>query len=344
MKSLRWLLLVLLLPVAKNGLSQSSLPKCSSNDVVWTNCVGRRDGYDGEWRRDLYWGMGTLYLGPPSFAVYNGEFVDGRQQGKGTLYSESGEVVLSGQWNAGSFAGENGRGAVRQAEAKSSGAPTRATFGSITNISDPALIRRDDAATQPSNIKSRSSRSALEEAKLECRSLGFAEKTEKYGSCVLELSRRAEDVRAVNPDPVDDANHPDAAACQRYGYRRGSTGYADCRMQLDLAKRDYETRLLAYEDSLREYERFTAAEAARASRQRNQDSASDSFCIAACNVRRGSNPMACMSECGGASSGPVRSQAILPQPPPGRSTYIINGQTIYCSARPQGAAVSVTCN
>lgn len=336
--------MILLLPVARDVPAQNSHQKCSDYDVVWTNCVGRRDGYDGEWRRNLYWGVGTLYLGPPSFAIYKGEFVEGKQHGKGTLYSESGEVVLSGQWNAGSFARENGRGAVSQAGANSYGAPTRATRRSKIRSADPAPIRRNEAAKQPSNTDSRSSRSALAEATRECRSLGFAEKTEKYGSCVLELSRRAEEVQAANLDPVDDANHPDAAACQQYGYRRGSTGYADCRMQLDLAKREYETRLRAYEDALKEYERLAAAEAAQAGRQRDRESANYNFCIAACNVRRGSNPMACMSECGGASSIPIRSQALMPQPPPERSTYMINGQTIYCSARPQGAAVSVTCN
>jgi len=344
------MILVLIVTAAQDVPAQAQGTACSSSSSNWTACTGHKNGYDGDWRNNLYWGRGRLEYGEPSFAVYEGEFVAGMQHGGGTLFSASGEVVESGYWILGKFSGDRRPSAADyEAAEKASlltaipGTPGR-SFGSAM----PAVsIAIDSAPRVPAAGNSRvaqSGRAPLDDAKRECRDLGFTEKTEKYGSCVLELSRRAEEVRAVNPDPVDDADHPDAAVCQQYGYRRGSKGYADCRMQLDLAKRDYETRLRAYEDALKEYERLAAAEAARASRQRDRESANYNFCIAACNVRRGSNPMACMSECGGVSSSPVVSQALIPQPPPERSTYMINGQTIYCSARPQGAAVSVTCN
>jgi actin-related protein len=173
--------------------------------------------------------------------------------------------------------------------------------------------------------------------KEQCRELGFKDKTEKFGACVLELSKRA---AAQSTPPVDTTarsdGSPDDKTCIGYGYSVGTSGYADCRLKLDQARRDYERDLRAYEAERAEYDRRAAALKEENERQAAEALSQYGFCLASC---RG-DFLSCSSRCGSGSTGAARTIGEPPAVPSGFTTYILNGKIINCSR--MGSIV--TCN
>jgi hypothetical protein len=179
--------------------------------------------------------------------------------------------------------------------------------------------------------------------KQQCRSLGFKEKTEKFGECVIELSRRGVAPKVSSNQSL---GHGDGSAddqtCAGYGYRVGTASYSDCRLQLDMARRDYEREMRAYEAEKAAYEKKVAEAQAEQKRRQQQRQAQYGFCVAQCSAQPGSTALGCMSRCGAASAGLSYDPGAPPTRPSGRTTYVINGQIINCRTSPSGSVV--TCN
>ena len=181
----------------------------------------------------------------------------------------------------------------------------------------------------------------LYDAKAQCRKLGFKSGTEKFGDCVLELSRRGDlTVSRAEPSSLTGDGSADDQTCARYGYRVGTSGYSDCRLQLDMARRDYERELRQYEAARADYDRRVAEGEAEAQRARAQRQSQYGFCVAACSSRPGSTTLGCMAQCGAQSAGVSYDPGPPPTPPSWRTTYVINGRTINCNS--MGSVV--TCN
>jgi hypothetical protein len=173
----------------------------------------------------------------------------------------------------------------------------------------------------------------LYDAKQQCRRLGFKPNTEKFGTCVLELSRRGDlpVSRAESSSPTGDGSADDQT-CAQYGYRVGTSGYSDCRLQLDMARRDYERELRQYEAARADYERRVAEAEAEAQRARAQRQSQYGFCVAACSSQPGSTTLGCMSRCGYQSAGVNYDPGPAPRRPSGQTTYVINGRIINCNS------------
>jgi hypothetical protein len=181
------------------------------------------------------------------------------------------------------------------------------------------------------------------DAKAQCRKLGFKSGTEKFGDCVLELSRRGDlTVSRAEPSSLTGDGSADDQTCARYGYQVGTSGYSDCRLQLDMARRDYERELRQYEAVRADYDRRVAEGEAEAQRARAQRQSQYGFCVAACSSRPGSTTLGCMAQCGAQSAGVSYDPGPAPTRPSGRTTYVINGQVINCNASISGTFV--TCN
>jgi hypothetical protein len=179
--------------------------------------------------------------------------------------------------------------------------------------------------------------------KQQCRSFGFKDKTEKFGECVLELSRRSGATKPTNnQSSVRGDGSADDQTCAGYGYRVGTAAYSDCRLQLDMARRDYEREMRAYEAEKAAYERRVAEAQAEQKRRQQQRQAQYGFCVAQCSAQPGSTALGCMSRCGAASAGLSYDPGAPPARPSGRTTYVINGQIINCRTLPSGSVV--TCN
>lgn len=178
-------------------------------------------------------------------------------------------------------------------------------------------------------------------AKEQCRDLGFKDKTEKFGTCVLELSARAGVAPpSALPSSLRGDGSPDDSTCASYGYSAGTSGYADCRMKLDQARRDYERELRAYEAEKAAYEQRVAEGQAEARRRQQERQAQYGFCVAACSSQPGSTALSCMSRCGAASAGLSFDPGAPPARPSGQTTYLINGQIINCNTSPSGSLVT----
>ena len=173
--------------------------------------------------------------------------------------------------------------------------------------------------------------------KQQCRELGFKDKTEKFGTCVLELSKRVatEGNSSVATTARSDGS-PDDKTCAGYGYSVGTSGYADCRLKLDQARRDYERDLRAYEAERAEYDRRAAAIREENERQAAEALGQYGMCLASC---RG-DFLSCSSRCGSGSAGNPRTIGEPPAMPSGFTTYILNGKIINCSR----LGSIVTCN
>jgi hypothetical protein len=184
---------------------------------------------------------------------------------------------------------------------------------------------------------------SLDGAKKTCLELGFKPTTEKFGVCVLELSRRdSAKNTASDASSARGEGGADDRTCAQYGYRVGTSGYSDCRLQLDMARRDYERELRQYEAARADYERRVAEAEAEAQRARAQRQSQYGFCVAACSSQPGSTTLGCMSRCGYQSAGVNYDPGPAPSPPPRQTTYFINGQAIMCSS--MGGGSVVMCN
>lgn len=117
----------------------------------------------------------------------------------------------------------------------------------------------------------------LQLAKQHCAELGFKPKTEKFGSCVLELRKRTQ---ATPSDPVHTQQNlvqappivkpkgdgsDDDVTCQRYGFTPQTDNYGQCRMQIDNARREMQVQQARYSEQQKQYD--TEVERQRALKQ-----------------------------------------------------------------------------
>jgi hypothetical protein len=85
----------------------------------------------------------------------------------------------------------------------------------------------------------------------QCADIGFKKKTQAFGECVLELKSRGESA-AVNNQGNGAVDH---ATCIRYGFRTSTSEYAQCRMQIDLARSQAQEQQAQYERQFAEQQR-----------------------------------------------------------------------------------------
>lgn len=321
---LAWFFFTAALVLVPSASSQSSLPQCNGSPYknVQPPCFGSHVfapgfKYLGEWRDGKIYGSGTLTF--PDGSKMVGEFKDGLLDGWGESIAADGSKINSGVWQGGVF----------QNSAPRPGSKEDLRF----RAENDRVSRREKAAAKDPFFY----------AKEQCRGLGFKDKTEKFGTCVLELSKRGDDQQ---PRPATTTARgdgtPDDATCVAYGYSVGSNGYADCRMKLDQARRDYERELRAYQAEKAAYDQRVAEGQAEARRRQQEKQAQYGFCVAACSSQPGSTALGCMSRCGAAAAGLPFDPGAPPARPSGRTTYVINGQIINCNASPSGSIV--TCN
>jgi hypothetical protein len=101
-----------------------------------------------------------------------------------------------------------------------------------------------------------------------CLNLGFKKRTSSFGECVLELDQResilrkkaqkssGEVQRNIKVEPETTGNEsPDQLLCLKYGFTPQTNGYSQCRMQIDLARKQAEDNQRIYENKLADQEK-----------------------------------------------------------------------------------------
>jgi hypothetical protein len=108
-----------------------------------------------------------------------------------------------------------------------------------------------------------------------CSEIGFKKKTEAHADCVLELlerkqklsskkeskeiskaptSQESPNVSPAKPQAVKGDGSADDLACVKFGFIVGTQEYANCRLQMDTAKRQAQQKQAEYELTQRQYE------------------------------------------------------------------------------------------
>jgi hypothetical protein len=128
-----------------------------------------------------------------------------------------------------------------------------------------------------------------------CTEIGFKKKTESHAECVLELierkhkrSSKKESQETTKASPSQEITNPisakpqnakgdgssDDIECTKFGFIVGTQDYANCRLQMDAARRqaqqkqaEYELAQRRYEQELRAYQERAAAYEKEKSRQ-----------------------------------------------------------------------------
>jgi hypothetical protein len=90
----------------------------------------------------------------------------------------------------------------------------------------------------------------------QCVEIGFKKKTPAFGECVLELhSRGAPPQKVRNPAQ---ANTGDGTSehqmCVKFGFIAGTSQYSECRLKIDIAKKEQAQRQIAYEAEQQRYQ------------------------------------------------------------------------------------------
>ena len=205
--------------------SALALPICegspSSGDNIniikhWDNCRGthifdggtyKGDMYSGEWKNGIPHGFGTVYYNakvsaPEEKSSYTGKWANGFQNGFGTFrYANSGDIyigenkngkrggfgtylfgngqeVWEGQWNNGDF--------ISGKKYNSAGGET---YYGEHNIYDIGTYRAPDDSFVIYEIENNLDSLSMDEAKNNCKDIGYKEGTERFGQCVLDLTK-----------------------------------------------------------------------------------------------------------------------------------------------------------
>jgi hypothetical protein len=108
----------------------------------------------------------------------------------------------------------------------------------------------------------------LAEHEATCAELGFKKKTQAYGECVLELDQReitertlaikqaqqqAQQQAQIQAQQKGDGTN-EHQMCVKFGFVVGSAPYSDCRLKIDIAKREQAHRQAAYEIEMKRYQ------------------------------------------------------------------------------------------
>ncbi len=189
----------------------------------WTYCWGRYtveshkdykgDVLEGEWRGGLLHGQVTYYfLADNQYKgdTYVGEFKEGKKHGQGTYTHANGYKYVGEHKNDvrngyGTYTSPNGDkyvGEFKDGKFSGQGIGTSADgrrfegiwendqFMREAKVNLPGQNVQSTRTTQDSNTSNTSANSfGVENAKVKCQELGFKTGTERYGKCVLELSR-----------------------------------------------------------------------------------------------------------------------------------------------------------
>lgn len=100
----------------------------------------------------------------------------------------------------------------------------------------------------------------LAEHEVTCSELGFKKKTQAYGECVLELDQResAGRIQSIKQSQQQAQQKGDGTnehqMCVKFGFTVGSAPYSDCRLKIDIAKREQAQRQAAYEIEQQRYQ------------------------------------------------------------------------------------------
>lgn len=85
----------------------------------------------------------------------------------------------------------------------------------------------------------------LAEQEATCSDLGFKKKTQAHGECVLELDQR---------ETAEGDGTNEHQMCVKFGFVVSSAPYSDCRLKIDIAKREQAQRQAAYEIEQQRYQ------------------------------------------------------------------------------------------
>lgn len=168
----------------------------------------KAQSFNGEWRNGAPNGIGTIgyrsgdrYYGAvkqgkangygiylySNYDNYFGELIDDKFNGKGVLTKANGKV-FSGIWRNDQLISN---GDVDLSDAKIFMISiSKPNFPGIKN--PPTLEKntlQENKKIENAENKQQSYNVRLDEAKTKCKDLGFAEKTEKFGICVLKISK-----------------------------------------------------------------------------------------------------------------------------------------------------------
>jgi hypothetical protein len=183
-----------------NNLPLCPRPDFSKNTdnerfAKWTNCWGRYkfeldknrkgDVLEGEWRNAWLHGQGK-YIHAQGHG-YSGEWKDGKIHGKGTQTFGNGDMYV-GENKDGKM---HGQGIYTYADGRrQEGIWENNFFIRETTVNLPIDNYKPIRTTQNLSVQDTAVDSfGIEDAKVKCQELGFKTGTERYGKCVLELSR-----------------------------------------------------------------------------------------------------------------------------------------------------------
>lgn len=97
---------------------------------------------------------------------------------------------------------------------------------------------------------------SIESSKSTCIDLGFKTGTEAFGGCVLELSSRKNSSQGKIATQFNSGDGTaDHNTCSKYGFSVNTTEYAQCRMQIDLAKSQAQEQQRQYERQIADQQR-----------------------------------------------------------------------------------------
>lgn len=191
---------------------------------------------------------------------------------------------------------------------------------------------------------------ATSEEEATCKEIGFAPKTEAFGSCVLELVSRSSGetpVRARSPATPKSTTPPrspsaqttpNGQTCARYGFKPKTTAFAQCQLDLDAAQRQAEAQQRQYELEIQQHQQQAAAyEAQVAAEQRERErrgwEALMRFGLGMA-ASRSPNMVGAVNDGLATTMGLPMAPPAAPPPPMPIQTYTIrtpSGQTMVCS-------------
>jgi len=90
----------------------------------------------------------------------------------------------------------------------------------------------------------------------QCAEIGFKKKTPAFGECVLELHARGGSPQKASNSTQ--ANNGDGTnehqMCAKFGFVVGTSQYSECRLKIDIAKKEQVQRQAAYEAEQQRYQ------------------------------------------------------------------------------------------
>jgi hypothetical protein len=90
----------------------------------------------------------------------------------------------------------------------------------------------------------------------QCVEIGFKKKTPAFGECVLELHSRGVPLqKASNPTQANTGDGTNEhKTCTKFGFVTGTNHYSECRLKIDIAKKEQAQRQATYEAEQQRYQ------------------------------------------------------------------------------------------